>query len=68
MSEFMFSNPRQYLVVRQKKHPALLFRDFAFTLAGEGCKRWLYLYLHDKIAVETNTLYKIPKNASPKTD
>jgi len=52
----------------QKKHPALLFRDFAFTLAGEGCKRWLYLYLHDKIAVETNTLYKIPKNLSPKTD
>lgn len=52
----------------QKKHPALLFRDFAFTLAGEGCKRWLYLYLHDKIAVETNTLYKIPKNSSPKTD
>jgi len=52
----------------QKKHPALLFRDFAFTLAGEGCKRWLYLYLHDKIAVETNTLYQIPKNAPPKTD
>jgi len=52
----------------QKKHPALLFRDFAFTLAGEGCKRWLYLYLHNKIAVETNTLYKIPKNLSPKTD
>ena len=54
--------------VIQKKHPALLFKDFAFTLAGEGCKRWLYLYLHDKIAVETNTLYKIPKNSSPKTD
>ena len=52
----------------QKKNPALLFRDFAFTLAGEGCKRWLYLYLHDKIAVETNTLYKIQKNASPKID
>ena len=52
----------------QKKHPGLLFRDFAFTLAGEGCKRWLYLYLHDKIAVETNTLYQIPKNAPPKTD
>jgi hypothetical protein len=44
--------------VIQKKHPALLFKDFAFTLAGEGCKRWLYLYLHDRITEETNMLYK----------
>ena len=48
--------------VIQKKHPALLFKDFAFTLAGEGCKRWLYLYLHDRITEKTNTLYNISQN------
>ena len=48
--------------VIQKKHPALLFKDFAFTLAGEGCKRWLYLYLHDRITEKTNTLYNISPN------
>ena len=44
--------------VVEKKHPALLFKDFVFTLAGEGCKRWFYLYLHDKITLETNSLYR----------
>ena len=44
--------------VVEKKHPALLFKDFVFTLAGEGCKRWFYLYLHDKITLETNALYR----------
>ena len=53
--------------VIQKKHPALLFKDFAFTLAGEGCKRWLYLYLHDKFTEEANTLYKISQNLSSKS-
>ena len=48
--------------VIQKKHPALIFKDFAFTLAGEGCKRWLYLYLHDRITEKTNTLYNISPN------
>ena len=41
-----------------KKHPALLFKDFAFTLVGEGCKRWFYLYLLDGVALETNILYR----------
>lgn len=45
-----------FKVVR-KKHPALLFKDFAFTLASEGCKRWFYLYLNDRIALEANILY-----------
>ena len=45
--------------VIQKKHPALLFKDFAFTLTGEGCKRWFYLYLHDRLTIEVNTLYKV---------
>ena len=46
----------------QRKHPALLFKDFAFTLAGEGCKRWFYLYLHDRITIEINALYRESKN------
>jgi hypothetical protein len=44
----------------QKKQPAILFRDVAIGVVKEGGKRWLILYLHDKIAVETNKLYKIP--------
>ena len=52
--------------VIQKKHPALLFKDFAFTLAGEGCKRWLYLYLHDRITLEINALYNIQKHSQSK--
>jgi hypothetical protein len=47
--------------VFQKKHPAILFKDFAFTLAGEGCKRLFYLYLHYKITAETNILFHNPK-------
>jgi hypothetical protein len=46
-----------YKVV-QKKHPGFLFKDFALFLAEEGAKRWLYIYLHDKIAVEANHAYK----------
>ena len=44
----------------QKKQPAILFRDVAIGVVKEGGKRWLILYLHDKIAVETNKLYKTP--------
>lgn len=44
----------------KKKHPSLLFKDFTLTLAGEITKRWLYLHLHDKIAMEINTLYREP--------
>ena len=42
----------------ERKHPAFLFKDFAFTLVGEGCKRWFYLYLHDRITLETDILYR----------
>jgi hypothetical protein len=44
----------------QKKQPAILFRDVAIGVVKEGGKRWLILYLHDKIAMETNKLYKTP--------
>jgi hypothetical protein len=43
----------------QKKQPAILFRDVAIGVVKEGGKRWLILYLHDKIANETNRLYKV---------
>ncbi|MBT5869415.1 MAG: hypothetical protein HOH38_11305 [Nitrospinaceae bacterium] len=42
----------------QKKQPAILFRDVVLGLAKEGGKRWLLLIMHDKIAEETNKLYK----------
>ena len=41
----------------QKKQPATLFRDVAMGIVKEGGKRWLILYLHGKIANETNKLY-----------
>ena len=41
----------------QKKQPAILFRDVAMGIVKEGGKRWLILYLHGKIANETNKLY-----------
>lgn len=43
----------------QKKQPAILFRDVAIGIVKEGGKRWLILYLHDKIAGETNKLYRL---------
>lgn len=42
----------------KKKHPGLIFQDFAFSLAREGGKRWVYLYLHEKIAIEANAAYR----------
>ena len=47
--------------VVKKGNPALLFQDFAVTLASEGSKRWLYLYLHDRITIETHSVYKDKK-------
>ena len=41
----------------QKKQPGILFRDVVFGIAKEGGKRWLVLYLHEKIAAEANKLY-----------
>lgn len=46
-----------YRTVR-KKHPGVLFKDFALFVAKETAKRWLYIYLHDKIALEANHAYK----------
>ena len=48
----------------QRKQPAILFRDVAIGVVKEGGKRWLMLYLHDKIAEETNQLYKAPPSSS----
>ena len=42
----------------QKKHPGVLFKDFALFVVKESAKRWLYVYLHDKIALEANHAYK----------
>jgi hypothetical protein len=53
---FRYSN-LLYQVIR-KKHPGMLFKDFAFTLVAEGGKRWVYVYLHDRIAVEANHIFK----------
>jgi hypothetical protein len=47
-----------FRVVR-RGNPALLFQDFALTLASEGGKRWFYLYLHEKITIEANSVYEI---------
>ena len=44
----------------QKKQPGILFRDVALGVVKEGGKRWLILHLHDKVAEETNRLYRVP--------
>ncbi len=41
-----------------KKHPGLLLKDVAFFLVKETGKRWLYVYLHDRIALEANHTFK----------
>ena len=41
----------------QKKQPGILLRDVVFSVIKEGGKRWLVLYIHGKIAVESNKLY-----------
>lgn len=42
----------------QKKHPGVLFKDFALFVVKETAKRWLFIFLHDKIALEANHAYK----------
>lgn len=42
----------------KKGHPGILFKDVALTLTREAGKRWVLIYLHDKIAVEANWVYK----------
>ncbi len=44
--------------VFKKGHPGLLLKDAALILTREAGKRWLWVYLHDKIAVETDRVYK----------
>lgn len=45
-----------YKVV-SKRHPGIIVKDLAFNLAVEGGKRWLYIYVHDKIVLEANAIY-----------
>ena len=42
----------------QKGTPAALFKNIAFSLVKEGAKRWICLFLHEKIAREANAIYK----------
>ncbi len=42
----------------RKGHPGILFKDVALILTREAGKRWVYIYLHDKIAVEAHWVYK----------
>jgi hypothetical protein len=42
----------------KKGHPGILFKDVALTLTREAGKRWLVIYLHDKIAAEAHWVYK----------
>lgn len=42
----------------KKSHPGILFKDAALVLAREAGKRWVLVYLHDKIAVEADWIYK----------
>ncbi|CCQ89980.1 hypothetical protein NITGR_20015 [Nitrospina gracilis 3/211] len=42
----------------RRGHPGILFRDFAFTIAQEGLKRWLMVYLHGKLAVQVHWIYR----------
>lgn len=43
----------------KKGHPGILFKDVALTLMREAGKRRVLIYLHDKIAVEANWVYKL---------
>ena len=42
----------------KKGHPGILFKDVALILTREAGKRWVLIYLHDKIAVEADWVYK----------
>jgi hypothetical protein len=53
---FRFSNLLHKVVL--KRHPGVLLKDLTWTLAKEGGKRWVWIYLHDKIALETYLIYK----------
>ena len=42
----------------KKGGPGVLFKDVAYTVAREGGKRWLALYLHGKLAREADRVYR----------
>jgi hypothetical protein len=42
----------------KKGHPGILFKDVALILTREAGKRWVLVYLHDKIAVQADWVYK----------
>lgn len=46
-----------YKVIK-RGHPGLLLKDAALVLTQEAGKRWLWIYFHDKIAVEADWVYK----------
>ena len=46
-----------YKVIK-RGHPGLLLKDAALLLTQEAGKRWLWIYFHDKIAVEADWVYK----------
>ncbi|CAI2717451.1 hypothetical protein [Nitrospina watsonii] len=49
----------------RRGHPGILFRDFAFTVAQEGLKRWLMVTLHGKLALQAHFIYRTPSTAPP---
>lgn len=44
----------------KRGNPGVLFKDIAFTVAREGGKRWLALYIHGKVAKEADRVYRLP--------
>ncbi len=49
----------------KKKHPGILFKDFAMLLVKEGGKRWMAIYLHDRIVRETDLTYRETSDPPP---
>ena len=41
----------------KRRHPAVLFKEFAWTFTKEGLKRWALLYIHRKIAREARLVF-----------
>jgi len=61
LQKYKFGNVIKYSAliykVFKRKHPGILFKDFAISLSLEGGKRWFYIYLHDKLVLEANLIY-----------
>ncbi len=41
----------------RRRHPGLLFKELAWFLIQEGLKRWSFLQLHQKIAIEAQRVF-----------